>query len=171
MNSRPAQSKHRYTDADSDVLYERETEIEGFPWSPENPTVNDFGGSGLTVCQAAKQLGWIYSYDHTFSLQDALRALALRPGITGIPWYDSMYTPDSSGLVAVSPGSQVAGGHEVLVDQVIVDSQLVGCWNSWGPQWGVGGRFYMTWDTWGRLLSEEGDVTYIHMVPPRVATA
>lgn len=169
-NSAPWQSEHLYTDADSDTLYEAETALEGSPWSPADPTVNDIGGSGLTVCKAAQNLGWIRSYDHAFSTDDALRALGVRPGITGTHWYESMFRPDSNGLVEISAGSSIAGGHEYLVDQVLVEQRLIGCWNSWGPEFGVGGRFYMSWTTWDRLLNEEGDVTFIHMPDPTAAS-
>ena len=139
---------------DAVKLYELETQLEGDPYPPNDP-----GGSGLEVCKAAKQLGWITSYAHAFSLDDALKALVLRPVITGINWYTSFDTPSPTGLVEIAPDAIVRGGHEVVADQIDAEHKLVWFWNSWGPTFGVAGRFCMTFDTWGRLLKEKGDVT------------
>jgi hypothetical protein len=111
------------------------------------------------VCKAAKQLGWIKSYTHAFGLQHALGALMLRPVITGIDWYTSFDTPDAQGLVQISPGAKVRGGHEVVADGIDAPNQLVWFWNSWGTSFGVGGRFCMSFATWEQLLSNQGDVT------------
>jgi hypothetical protein len=136
-------------------LYKLETELEGKPCPPNDP-----GGSGLMVCKAAKQLGLISSYKHAFGLQHALEALVLRPVITGIGWYSSFDTPDpTTGLVEIAPGAAVRGGHEIVADGIDAENKLVWFWNSWGPHFGLGGRFCMAFDTWGRLLKERGDVT------------
>jgi hypothetical protein len=92
-------------------------------------------------------------------LQAALQALVLRPVITGINWYDSMDSPDANGHVAIADGASVRGGHEVVVDEIDAEHYLVGAWNSWGPDWGAAGKFYMSWHCWWRLLGEGGDVT------------
>jgi len=141
-------------ETDAVHLYELETQLEGKPYPPNDP-----GGTGLEVCKAAKQLGWITSYRHAFGVEQALLALVLRPIITGIGWYSSFDTPDASGLVAVASGATVRGGHEVVADQIDAGNKLVWFWNSWGPGFGVGGRFCMAFDTWQRLLQEHGDVT------------
>jgi hypothetical protein len=119
-----------YTENQAVSLYELETKLEGQPYPPNDP-----GGSGLMVCKAAKQLGWISSYAHAFGIQHALEALVLRPVITG------------------------GGGHEVVADGIDADNQLVWFWNSWGTQFALGGRFCMSFDTWEQLLSSQGDVT------------
>jgi hypothetical protein len=51
-----AAAGRQFGENDAVSLYECETEFEGRPY----PT-NDPGGSGLMVCRAAKQLGWISS--------------------------------------------------------------------------------------------------------------
>lgn len=136
-------------------VYELETKLEGDPYPPNDP-----GGSGLMVCKAAKQLGLISSYHHAFGIQQALQALVLRPVITGINWYTSFDQPDrQSGLVELAPGATIRGGHEIVADEIDADNQLVWFWNSWGTSWGVGGRFCMSFDTWGQLLQQKGDVT------------
>jgi hypothetical protein len=139
---------------DAVQLYELETKLEGRPYPPNDP-----GGSGLEVCKAAKQLGWISSYTHAFGIDQALLALVLRPVITGIGWYTSFDSPDANGLVRIAPGATVRGGHEVVADQIDAGQKLVCFWNSWGAGFGVGGRFCMSFDTWQQLLTERGDVT------------
>lgn len=157
LNTTPGQPEpvwRTFTDVDSDRLYTQETTDEGSPYPPNDP-----GGSGLAVCAAAKELGWIKSYAHTFTFNSALQALTLRPNIWGLNWYDSMFNPDSNGLVTISPDAQIAGGHEILATAILTQQQLVGFWNSWGTGWGAGGRFYMSYATCERLLGEQGDVT------------
>lgn len=139
---------------DAVQLYELETKLEGQPYPPNDP-----GGSGLEVCKAAKQLGWISSYTHAFGIDQALLALVLRPVITGIGWYTSFDSPDANGLVRIAPGATVRGGHEVVADQIDAGQKLVWFWNSWGAGFGVGGRFCMSFDTWQQLLVERGDAT------------
>jgi len=141
-------------EGDAIRVYELETKIEGKPYPPNDP-----GGSGLMVCKAAKQLGMITAYHHAFGIQHALQALVMRPVITGVNWYSSFDTPDpQTGMVQLTAGATVRGGHEI-VDGIDADKQLVWFWNSWGTQYGLGGRFCMTFDTWDRLLQEQGDVT------------
>ena len=144
-----------FTETDAITLYELETKLEGKPYPPNDP-----GGSGLMVCKAAVQLGMITSYQHAFGIQHALEVLVERPVITGINWYSSFDKPDpQTGLVEITAAATVRGGHEIVADGIDADNQLVWFWNSWGTQFGVGGRFCMTFDTWDRLLQEQGDVT------------
>jgi hypothetical protein len=149
------------SDADHDeeqavALYSAATALDDYPgtYPPD-----DTGSDGLSVAKAAKNAGLISGYRHATSLNAALTALATQAVITGVNWYDSFDDPDSDGLVAIPSGAQVRGGHEFVVDELDVERRLVGFTNSWGTGWGVDGRAYMSWDTWSRLLGEEGDVT------------
>jgi hypothetical protein len=150
--------KSPYTESGARRLYARETRDEGQPWPPNDP-----GGSGLAVCQAAKEMGWIKSYSHALSVTAALTALQTRPVITGVDWYEGFDKPDSNGLVEIS--GQVRGGHEIVVVEVDAPNKLVWLVNSWGLQYGVarnglkGGCFCWSWDTWDQLLGSQGDVT------------
>lgn len=149
------QSGKTFAESSAVQLYELETKLEGKPYPPNDP-----GGSGLMVCKAARELGWISAYQHAFGVQHALEALVLRPVITGVGWYTSFDTPDpKTGLVDIATGATVRGGHEVVADAIDADKQLVWFWNSWGPEFGLGGRFCMSFGTWEQLLSEQGDVT------------
>ena len=155
LNSAPdfTGGAHR-NEHDAITLYELETRLEGQPYPPNDP-----GGSGLEVCKAAKQLGWISAYKHAFGVEHALRALVLRPVITGISWFTSFDSPAPTGLVAIADGATIRGGHEVVADQIDAENKLVWFWNSWGKSYGVEGRFCMSFDTWDQLLQQKGDVT------------
>ena len=118
---------------------------------------DDTGSSGLAVMKAAKQLGYITAYDHAFGLQHALEALVLAPVITGVNWYAGFDTPGHDGMVEIA--GHVRGGHEFEVVGVDAEARTVRACNSWGSDWGDHGYFQFTWDTWDRLLHEQGDVT------------
>ena len=119
----------------------------------------DTGSTGLAVAKAAQNLGYISSYGWAFGLDEALRALVVAPIIIGINWYSSFDFPSSTGNITITKNAYVRGGHEVVLDRINVSKKTVGGMNSWGPYYGVNGRFKMGWATFGRLLNEHGDAT------------
>lgn len=135
-------------------LYSDATKADDYPG--QYPPM-DTGSDGLTIAKVLQRAGEISGYTHTFSLDDALKALTQTPFITGTSWFDGMFDPDPDGRVR--PTGSLAGGHEYVADELDVEQQRVWFTNSWGPDWGVGGRFYLTWDDYGVLLGEQGDVT------------
>ena len=137
------------------ALYSAAETIDGDgPYPP-----NDNGSCGLSVCKAALNEDLISGYTHCLSQADVLDALQTSPVILGVNWYDSFDTPDSSGLISISPGAQVRGGHEILARGIDVDARTVFLDNSWGTDWGVSGSFTMSWATLEQLLAEQGDGT------------
>jgi hypothetical protein len=120
---------------------------------------NDNGSTGPSAAKAAMKMGLISGYLHCLSLADVLDALEEHPVCIGSNWYDSMDAPDSSGLVTVSAGAQVRGGHEYLCRGKSVEDKLVFLDNSWGTGWGKQGSFTYSWNTLDRLLHEQGDGT------------
>jgi C1A family cysteine protease len=144
------------TEVDAQHLYSVATTFDDIPgtWPPD-----DTGSSGLAVAKAAKYKGYISAYSHAFGLDHALAAAVLAPVIVGINWYEGFFTPAANGFVTVS--GTVQGGHEIALIGVNVKSKYVTFINSWGDSWGKKGKFYMTFDTFSRLLSEEGDVTVL----------
>lgn len=147
---------HQYTEADAVKLYSEETRLDDRVFPGEYPP-DDTGSSGLWSCKALKRRGTITSYRHAFGLNHALGVLARQPISIGIPWYDSFFKPDRNGLIRIEPGAEVVGGHQVCVDGLDSDNQLVRAANSWGAEWGADGWFWLQWDLLGRLLSEGGD--------------
>jgi hypothetical protein len=136
------------------ALYSAATALDDYDgtYPPE-----DTGSDGLSVAKAAQKAGLISGYQHCTSLNAALAALAERPVITGVSWYEGMDDPDADGRVHVT--GQVRGGHEFVLDELDVERKRVGFTNSWGESWGVDGRAYLSWSDFGRLLKEDGDVT------------
>lgn len=118
---------------------------------------SDTGSTGLAVAKAAAKAGLISGYQHAFSLDTALKALAVSPLIVGVNWYSGFDQPDGNGLVKIS--GSVRGGHEFLLYGIDAAGQKVLARNSWGPSWGVQGCFSFSFDDLGRLLSEDGDAT------------
>jgi hypothetical protein len=154
VNSSPARQR-LFTEQDAVAIYQRAQSLEYGHSAERLP-----GSSGLMACKAARELGIISSYEHAFGLRHALDALVLRPVMTGFNWYTSFDTPDSrTGLVEITPDAVVRGGHEVVAQAIDTAARIVWFWSSWGPGFGVGGRFCMTYETWDRLLAERGDVT------------
>lgn len=144
---------------DAVSLYAAATALDSFDgtYPPD-----DTGSSGLAVCKAGVAAGYLASYQHTFTVEEALAALTLRSVITGVAWYESFDRPDADGIVTVA--GEIRGGHEfemlaILRVGATLDDTVVEAANSWGDQWAVRGRFRMTAKTWASLLEQEGDVT------------
>lgn len=126
---------------------------------------DDTGSDSLTSSKVAKESGVTSGYQMAGDLTSSLEALQTRPGITGIPWFNSMFDAPSSGLLAVDTASGLAGGHELCVDEVVAASApgnstgqlLVGGPNSWGSSWGASGRWYLKASDWWALRQQQGD--------------
>lgn len=137
-------------------LYSQAETLDGHGTFPPD----DQGSTGISVCKAALNAGYIRAYVHTFSMDDLLDALSMgKPVICGTYWYDSFDQPDSNGEIRVSPNAQVRGGHEWLARGIDVDKQEIFCDNSWGSEWGLRGSFVLGWDTLSELLAQNGDGT------------
>ena len=120
---------------------------------------DDTGSDGLSAAKAAKNAGLISGYQHCTTLASALKALSQQPVITGVNWYSSFDNPDANGNISITKDATVRGGHEFCLDELDVEGKRVGFTNSWGTSWGDNGRAYLSWDDFGRLLKEQGDVT------------
>jgi hypothetical protein len=119
----------------------------------------DVGSSGLAIAKALYNAGVISGYQHTFTLNDALKAGSLYPFITGINWYADMFNCDADGRV--HPTGTLAGGHEIELSEIDVPNSKIWFFNSWGAAWGLNGRFYLTFADYATLLGQQGDVTIL----------
>jgi hypothetical protein len=117
----------------------------------------DTGSDGLSVAKACLQKGYISGYTHALSLDDVIQGLQDGPLIVGTNWMSGMDSPNSAGLVYAT--GTVRGGHEYEALEVDIENRVFGFENSWGPNFGVGGRFYYSFDDMATLLKAEGDAT------------
>ena len=151
-SSIPRSNVYTLDEAGALELYSAAEIIDGSgPYPP-----NDNGSYGLSIAKALQNAGLISSYQHTFTLDDALKALTIYPIMVGMNWYSSMFHPLPDGRVL--PTGAIMGGHEVEASEIDAVNQRVWFWNSWGPNWGVKGRFYLTFRDLGKLLAQQGDV-------------
>jgi len=145
-------SKYALNEVGAVALYSDAETIDGNgPYPP-----NDNGSCGLSIAKALQAAGLISGYQHTFTLDDALKALTVTPIIVGVNWYQAMFTPDKDGRV--HPTGSIAGGHEIVAREIDAANSRVWFDNSWGTGWGVSGRFYLTFADFSTLLSQQGDV-------------
>ena len=147
--------RHRGTQAEAVQLYKRATLIDAIPGSYPP---SDTGSTGLAVMKALKERRLITGYVHAFGLEQTLRALSIRPGITGFAWRSGLDRPSPRG-VARYVGS-IRGGHEVALLGLDVVQRLVWFANSWGRGWGYRGYFAMSYDDYAKALADHGDATF-----------
>lgn len=124
-------------------------------WPPR-----DTGSTVLAAMKALKTLGLTKGYRWCFGLDDVLKALStLGPVEVGLNWYDGFDQPDAKGLVKVR--GAMRGGHAFELLGVDAERKLVWAINSWGPDWGLQGRFAFSWKDLDRLLHEDGEASTV----------
>lgn len=124
----------------------------------------DYEGSSTTgLFEALKALGaidrWEWGWDAN-TIAD--HVLEVAPVCMGTNWHREMFTPDRWGYVW--PQGPVDGGHEWLargVDRARKNpDKTTGAFrgqNSWGPNWGDKGCFWVTFDAMQQLVDDQGE--------------
>ena len=137
-------------------LYELATRLDGIKgvYPPD-----DTGSSGVAAAKALKKLGLAASYTHAFSIDALKSALQSGPVMVGTVWVQSMFEVDPDGFIIVDRSSSVAGGHEYVISAYDADRLAFRVDNSWGEQWGLRGKAWITQANLDWLLSQQGDVT------------
>lgn len=139
---------------DAVEFYSSATQLDEFP-GQYPPT--DTGSSGLGVSKAGQQFHYFSGYQHTFTFEQFLAALAYGPVLAGTNWYESMFYPKGNGYITI--GGELVGGHEYVVLGWNSVTEYVTCLNSWSNTWGIDGRFKMSGVDFKRLMYEQGDIT------------
>lgn len=104
--------------------------------------------AGLEVL---RRYGLISAYYWASSPDEVVQHLAtVGPVSIGAPWLRDMNTPNGDGTVSVTGGS--TGGHNFLLSGYDSQTGVIECINSWGPQWGINGKFLMSYGGLERLF-------------------
>jgi len=137
-------------------LYSDATKVDAYPgqYPPD-----DTGSSGLAICKVLRARASIKGYRWARSAYGLLRLLQRGPVLQGMPWYNAFFHPDAEGYIDADPSwpsSGIAGGHEVEAVAVQLDandafSSTITYVNSWGPSWGLEGRFKMRLRTYEKM--------------------
>lgn len=137
------------------TIYLESTKLD--PW-PENDNGDlQFGTSVRAGAKALKARGIIREYRWCWDLQTCVDFLLTSgPVVIGINFYDRMFRLDSAGFMRIGGG--IAGGHCMLLIGANDRTRAVRGVNSWGPQFGQNGRFWMSYDDLSRLISEDGEI-------------
>lgn len=127
-----------------------------------------YGTSVRAGFEAWRERGFVSNYWHAQSMDDLeLWILTQHPVVFGANWYSSFDAPDpKTGLVKLTPGAYIRGGHAWLCYGYNRESGVFACQNSWGL-WGVNGRFKIGYDDVKRLIFDEwGDAIGATEVAP-----
>lgn len=147
-----------FAEPDALRLYEQET-LADDSQIPGHYPPDDTGSTGLWSMKTLKRAGFITGYKHAFSFQTLCRLLELSPVSIGIPWYQSMFTPNTRGVIPVDPASGLAGGHQLSAVGVDYGREGIKIANSWGDSWGIEGYGWFRFADIQALLKAHGDVS------------
>lgn len=146
-----------YTAADAEPWYEATTRIDTYPgqYPPD-----DTGTDATAAAKYLRSRGLIAAWSHVFTGAAGVRAaLQLGPVLLGVTWHEGMWETDPEGYIHVT-GAAV-GGHETFLRADPCRGYVVGR-NSWGPTWGRGGDYRLSYPNLDALLADGGDATVFH---------
>lgn len=145
-----------YVEKDARAIYYESTVIDGHPDDPDAPGGGQDGSTVRAGAKAMQNRERLSAYAFTQDVDVAIAYLQDHgPVVFGTNWYDSMFSPDGSGVV--EPTGQVAGGHCYTGLGYDEDTDQIECINSWGSGWGEDGRFFIAAADMQRLLNEDGE--------------
>lgn len=114
------------------------------------------GTSVLAGAKVLTSMGYYTAYHWAFTEKEiALGVGYWGPVVIGVNWYTSMFNPDAQGFLNLS--GDLEGGHCILVHSVSIGGGYYWVWNSWGADWGLGGRAKIRREDMGTLLAQNGE--------------
>ncbi|MEM3097381.1 MAG: C1 family peptidase [Nitrososphaerales archaeon] len=132
-----------------DIYYEIK-EIEGEPRQENGAYIR----SGAKAMQYRKRLD-LYAF--ASNLSDVIWYLRCKgPVVVGTEWTYDMFKTNSAGYVR--PTGSSAGGHAYLLIGDLPSEKSLLFQNSWGADWGIKGRFKMTYDDFEKLSSRWAEI-------------
>lgn len=113
------------------------------------------GTSVLAGAKVVKSMGYMDEYRWAFGVQDVVDTLSQKgPVVFGVPWYQSMFTPQADGRLVISGVAN--SGHAFIGDELDVQRGRIWMLNNWTRNWGIDGRAWMHLEDWDKLLRQGG---------------
>jgi hypothetical protein len=114
--------------------------------------------AGAKVCQS---LGYFREYRWAMNTLELALAIGYQgPAVIGVKWMTGMFNTDPEGFIHTTGTAE--GGHCVMLNQTKIfwtsdrqvnpDKSYLGGINSWGTDWGVGGKFRITFTEFDKLV-------------------
>jgi C1A family cysteine protease len=152
LNSAPIMDRLSRKGPDVRTIYKRAQQID--EWYGE-----DYDGTSVRAgAKVMVEHGLLKEYVWSVNAAEIALFILTKGTVTvGTNWYESMFQPDQKGLVSIARNSESVGGHAYLCTGYNKTRGLFRFINSWGASYGINGRFYMTGETFERLLREDGE--------------
>lgn len=131
-------------------------------WNWRDGSGEDTGTDFTSACNVGLRFGEITRFEHIFTgLAGVLAALQDRPVAVGGAWLRDMDRPDrADGLVHIRGPER--GGHQFYLYACDVDRRRLSAWQSWGPEFGIGGTFELDFDEFDEWIHNGGDATVVY---------
>lgn len=141
-------------------LYRRAQQIDEWPGEDYDGTSVRAGAKVLAEQKRLSEYLWAFD-------ADTLKRFVLSrgPAVIGINWYETMFAPTAAGFLVID--GALAGGHALLVLGYSTNRKAFRLLNSWGRNWGQGGRAWVRDADMQRLIGEEGEAcSAVETTPP-----
>ncbi len=160
LNNAPLMTKSGPTPFE---LYRKFVAIDEFPENDSEATAPDASlQSGTSVRAGAEWLrgqGHIKNYLWAESWEDvrSWHLAGFGTCVLGIWWREGMLDTDKAGFIHYVNGGGYVGGHCVVTTGWNDERNAVRIQNSWGYNWGDGGRCWLSAEDLQRSLEDEGE--------------
>jgi hypothetical protein len=152
LNSAPVTDRKGLKGPDIYKLYTRSQQLDGIPGEAYLGTTVRGGAKAL------QELGLIANYFWANTAEEVRQFLLIKGTVAfGTNWYRSMFKPKRGVIGPIPSGDILDGGHAYLCTGYNNASGLFRFVNSWGINWGSGGRFYIPGEIVDRLIREDGE--------------
>lgn len=123
----------------------------------EWPGENYNGTSIRAGAKILQQRGFISNYYWAYDTQTIINTvLNVGPVVVGTYWYRNMFFPDRrTGLIRAS--GPIAGAHAYVINGVDTTRRLFRIKNSWGRNWGLQGRAFISFTDMAKLIKIQGE--------------
>lgn len=117
----------------------------------------DYDGTSVRAgMKVLRMLGAIEAYKWARTVEAVVaHVLETGPMVVGTDWTAGMEEPDKRGRIVAT--GEVLGGHAYLISGVNRDREEFRIDNSWGPEWGEGGRATISFADFAKLLRADGE--------------